>query len=210
METTVEKQRYLAQQIDNDVPAAVHLVTHIAELCLDSLRKSIPPGVSQFHLREAIRYTTNINFPDNFFDPYLKFLTNFAAIYENSEVPIEELLELYSRTMTFIEAHPNRIGRRHLNSHKHQPLTKEGEKEEAIIVDQKDIEDMISGLECLMTSSKYAYDTCGFVDHKGNPLNPDLGSTRYCHEEGVREAKRIIEVLLRMKSLGPIEVEKIA
>ena len=62
-------------------------------------------------------------------------------------------------------------------------------------VTKEDIDSMISGLKCLMSSSKYAYETCGFVDHKGNPLDPDPGSTRYCHEEGVLEANRIIDIL---------------
>lgn len=66
-------------------------------------------------------------------------------------------------------------------------------------ITEKDLEDMISGLKGLMTSSQYAHDTCGFVDHKGNPLCPDPVSTRYLHEDGVSEANRILQLLDSLK-----------
>ena len=72
-------------------------------------------------------------------------------------------------------------------------------------ITEKDLEDMISGLKCMLSSSKYAYETCGFVDHKGNPLCPDPESTRYLHEEGVSEANRIIQLLDSLISSFPLQ-----
>lgn len=73
-------------------------------------------------------------------------------------------------------------------------------------VTKEDIDSMISGLKCLMSSSKYAYDTCGFVDHKGKALDPAPGSTRYCHEVGVLEANRLIEILKSLETGGSLQI----
>ena len=108
----MDPKEKLLQEIKEEVPYKVHLLSHIAEFCRQSIRETSPPGLPSIQLNYAFKYAWDILNPQNkkdLMNSYLSFLEDFKKNYSSSEAqpPIQELQKLYSKTKEFIEVFAN-------------------------------------------------------------------------------------------------------
>ena len=102
----------LLQEIKAEVPYKVHLLSHIAEFCRQSIRETSPPVLPSIQLNYAFKYAWDILNPQNkkdLMNSYLSFLEDFKKSYHSpdSKPPIQELQKLYHKTKEFIEVFAN-------------------------------------------------------------------------------------------------------
>ncbi len=106
----MDPKEKLFQEIKEEVPYKVHLLSHIAEYCLQSIRGIAPPGLSSIQLAQVYKYAWDILNPQNkkdLMNSYLSFLEDFKKNYSEVQPPIQELQKLYSKTKEFIEVFVN-------------------------------------------------------------------------------------------------------
>lgn len=111
----MDPKEKLFHEIKEEVPHKVHLLSHIAEYCLQSIMETAPPGLPSIHLAQAYKNAWDILNPQNkkdLMNSYLSFLEDFRNTYSSAELqpPIQELHKLYSKTKEFIEVFANEKG----------------------------------------------------------------------------------------------------
>lgn len=108
----MDPKEKLLQEIREEVPYKIHLLSHIAEFCLQSIRETAPPGLPSIHLAQACKNAWEIVNPKNkrdLMNSYLSFLEDFGKTYSSTELqpPLQDLQKLYSKTKEFIEVFAN-------------------------------------------------------------------------------------------------------
>lgn len=108
----MDPKEKLLLEIKEEVPPKVHLLSHIAEYCRQSIRETSPWVSFHPHLDYAFKNAWDILNPQNkrdLMNSYLSFLQDFKNTYSSSDSkpPVQDLQKLYSKTKEFIEVFSN-------------------------------------------------------------------------------------------------------